>query len=85
MPNAKRTTKPITVRLTREEEQRLRVGPAERGYPSVSALIRESARKKLGARELDDDGSERGYWSSSGDIRRNARCEIHLYESTVFQ
>ena len=50
MPNAKRTTKPITVRLTREEAQRLRVGSAERGYPEWSdGIDRQERHSKAGA------------------------------------
>jgi hypothetical protein len=60
MPNSKRTTRPITVRFTGEEEQRLRAGVVKRGCPSVSALIWEAVSKELGARdEASADAEQR--------------------------
>lgn len=60
MPKSKRTTRPITVKFTGEEEQKLRAAVAKLGYPSVSALIRAAVWKELGARdEASADAEQR--------------------------
>jgi len=83
MPKSKTTTRPITVRFTGEEEQRLKAGMAKRGYPTASALIREALWKELGTRDEASDDAEQRMVATlerlGRDISRSLRGQQALF------
>jgi len=48
----------ITIRLTAEQERRLKTGMEQRGYGTASALVREALLHELGQREQGDHDRE---------------------------
>lgn len=59
MAKPKRMAKPITVRFTRDEEEKLRSGVGRHGYATASALILEAVWKELGTRQAVGNDAEK--------------------------